>query len=69
MQRTPVNSSNIAEVGYDSNSMTLEIVFHSGGVYQYFDVPESEYHGLMQAGSKGQYFHTNIKDNYRYAKL
>lgn len=49
--------------------MTLEIVFHSGGVYQYFDVPESEYHGLIQAGSKGQYFHTNIKDNYRYAKL
>lgn len=69
MQRTPVNSTDVAEIGYDSNSMTLEIVFHSGGVYQYFDVPESEYRGLMQAGSKGKYFHANIKDNYRYAIL
>ena len=49
--------------------MTLEIAFHSGGTYQYFDVPELEFEGLMQASSKGQYFHANIKDNYRYGKL
>jgi hypothetical protein len=69
MQRTPVSSSTIAEVGYDSGSMTLEIAFHSGGTYQYFDVPELEFEGLIQASSKGQYFHANIKDNYRYGKL
>ena len=40
MNRKPVRSSNISSIGYDSESKTLEIEFHSGGVYQYFNVPE-----------------------------
>lgn len=38
MIRQPVSSSNIRSIGYDSKSNTLEIEFHSGGVYQYFGV-------------------------------
>ena len=37
MIRQPVSSSNIRSIGYDSMSSTLEIEFHSGGVYQYFN--------------------------------
>lgn len=49
--------------------MTLEIEFHSGGVYQYFNVPESVYVGLLHAASKGSYFHEQIRDRYRYQRV
>ena len=29
MNRTPVTSSNVASVGYDQNTLTLEVEFHS----------------------------------------
>jgi hypothetical protein len=35
--RTPVESSNIASVGYDKENQILEIEFHHGAVYQYFN--------------------------------
>jgi hypothetical protein len=69
MERTSVSSSNLCSVGYDPDSQTLEIEFNHGGVYQYSGVPEGEYQGLMNAGSKGQYFHANIKSRYPYSKL
>jgi hypothetical protein len=53
MNRRPASSSDIRSVGYDLASTTLEIDFHSGGVYQYSGVPETVYQGLMRATSKG----------------
>ena len=68
MNRMPVTSSDLAEVGYDHATMTLEISFHKGGVYQYFDVPDSAYRELLAAESKGKFFNANIKNNYRCVK-
>ena len=67
--RIPVESSNIKSIGFDEDSSTLEIEFLSGTVYQYFDVPFPVYEGLMEAGSKGQYFAQNIKGQYRFVKV
>ena len=69
MNRLSVVSSNLGEVGYDQKSMTLEILFVDGSVYQYFDVPEHVYTELMSADSKGQFLHRNIKGKYRYARI
>jgi hypothetical protein len=70
MERTPVSSSNLRSVGYDSGEETLEIEFHSGGIYQYYEVPIHRYEGLMSASSKGSYFDTYIKKaGYRYRKI
>lgn len=69
MERKPVSSSNISSIGYDKDSSTLEIEFHSNAVYQYFDVPPNVYKELMEAGSKGQYFAQHIKGHYRYVKV
>jgi hypothetical protein len=63
-----VQSSDLAGVDY-SWSGTLTIVFHSGGVYDYYGVPYSEYAGLMNANSHGKYFHANIKKRYSYRKV
>lgn len=49
MKRQSVSSSNLASVGYDAENEILEIEFNHGGVYQYYDVPESVYRGLMSA--------------------
>ncbi len=69
MERIPVESSNIASIGYDEDTNTLEIEFHNGGVYQYFDVPFLVYDGMMEAGSKGQYLAQQIKGQFRYVKV
>lgn len=64
MIRTPVMSSNLVSVGYDPQSKTLEIEFKQGRVYQYLGVPVYIFRGLMQASSKGEYFHAHIKERY-----
>ena len=69
MNRQDVSSSNIRSIGYDSESQTLEIEFHSGGIYQYFSVPESTYNALMSASSHGSFFSRNIKDRFRWDKI
>ena len=69
MNRTAINSSNVAEVGYDSATMTLEVAFCNGTVYQYFDVPEAVYQELMRAVSIGKFLNAHIKNSYRYARV
>lgn len=69
MNRQPVSSSNIHSIGYDPSSQILEIEFNSGGIYQYFNVPQSEYNRLMTASSHGSYFAHNIKDRYGYTRI
>lgn len=61
MKRVPVVSSNVAEIGYDSATKTLEVAFKRGGVYQYFNVPSSIHDGLMAAPSVGRYLDVNVK--------
>ena len=70
MKRDYVNSSNLASVGYDASSNTLEVEFNHGGIYQYYNVPESIYNGLMNASSHGKYFDAYIKKvGYSYSKV
>lgn len=70
MKRIKVESSNLASVGYDLKTETLEIEFQNGGIYQYSGVSKNVYDGLMNAESKGKYFIQNIKDaGYSYTKM
>lgn len=70
IQRTPVTSSAIRSVGYDSSTRILEIEFTGGSVYRYYEVPSDVYRGLMSAESHGKYFNRYIKNGgYRYTRL
>ena len=69
MQRARVISSNIESVGYDGEAQILETEFMDGAVYQYYNVPASIHEGLMRAASHGSYFHTHIRDVYRYRRV
>ncbi len=68
MERTPVESSSIASIGYDAAEQVLEILFHHGGIYQYFDVPQDVYEAFISADSVGQYFTQHMKP-YRYQRM
>lgn len=61
MNRVSVVSSNVAEIGYDPETETLEVAFIRGGVYQYLGVPTSIYNELLVAPSVGRYLDVNVK--------
>lgn len=69
MQRQHVSSSNLDSIGYDSENSILEIAFKGGGIYQYFDVPDSVYRGIMNVDSHGKYFHRFIRNVYDFEKV
>ena len=70
IERVAVSSSAMRSVGYNGHERILAIEFPNGDVYRYFDVPESEYEGLMAAESHGGYFHRHIRDGgYRYERV
>ncbi|QKT07315.1 KTSC domain-containing protein [Gordonia sp. X0973] len=69
MERIAVSSTNLNSVGYDEQSMTLEVEFKNGSLYQYFDVPAAAYQELVGASSVGRYFTQNIRNAYRYSRL
>lgn len=69
MERQPVTSSNLAEVGYDPELETLEVLFKHGGVYKYFNVPAFMHERLMAADSLGRFFNAEIKGRYPETKV
>ena len=69
MERIAVKSRDLAIVGYDPETKTLEVAFRNGGVYQYTGVPAQIHQNLMSASSHGTYFNQNIKDRYPSTKL
>ena len=70
MDRVAVVSSNLASVGFDSATQTLEVEFHSGDIYDYSQVSGFIYQGLMDAASKDHYLWAVIKKGgYAYKKV
>ena len=70
MQRTPVDSTALTEVGYEDAEHTLEVEFRNGRLYRYFDVPKAKHTGLMEAPSHGEYFTHEIRNaGFRYERL
>ena len=69
MERNQVDSSTILSIGYEPSSETLEIEFKNGGIYQYYNVPQTIYQQLMEAASKGQFFHTYIRNAFPYSRV
>ncbi len=68
MELKEVESSMIHAVGYDPETRTLKVVFRSGSIYRYSNVPPEVYEGLMKAESKGRYMRANVIDVYPYFK-
>lgn len=65
----PVNSSHLSAVDYDITSETLTIEFNDGSLYEYYNVPHRIYEELINATSKGKFFHNFIRDVYITRKI
>ena len=66
---TPVNSTNIDSVGYNADTKILTVQFKvSGQVYEYLNVPQTLYEGLMASESKGTYLNENIRNQFAYRR-
>lgn len=68
IERTPVSSSNIKSIGYDSDNKTLAVEFSDGSVYHYHDVEKDDHEALISAKSIGKHLHQNIRGAYKYTK-
>ena len=59
----------VAKMYYNAATSTLRIVYVSGMVYDYKDVPEEEYLKMKAATSKGTYLNKYIKEKYTFEKI
>ncbi len=62
-------STVVASMHYNPDTATLRIVFVSGMVYDYKDVPEEEYIQMKTASSKGTYLNKYIKGKYEFEQV
>jgi hypothetical protein len=68
IKRQPVVSSDIASIGYDEATATLEIEFKATGIYRYFSVPKNVFDSLAATPSPGKFFLQNIKGKFAWEK-
>ena len=69
MIRTPVSSSNVASIGHDAKTNTLEVEFNNGTIYHYFHVSHKVFEEFLEAPSVGKYLASEIKPTYQFAKI
>ena len=62
-------SSVVASMHYDATKSILRIVYVSGMIYNYLNVPEEEYLKMKAATSKGTYLNKYIKERYAFEKV
>lgn len=61
---TEFKSSALKAAGWDEEDGTFSILFSSGKVYDYEDVPEKIWNDFRAADSQGRYYAKNIKGVY-----
>ena len=62
-------STVISSMHYYPATSTLRIIFVSGTVYDYKNVPEKVYKEMKTSSSKGGYLNQHIKGAYAYKKV
>lgn len=66
---TEAKSSTIHSHGYDEQSSTMTIKFHSGSTYEYKDVAPEDYIAFCGAESVGKHFSAHMRSKYFATKV
>ena len=76
MERIQVESSNIISIGYDAESMVLEVEFGKEGpeeltnrIYQYQNVPSELFDKFLEDVSPGGFLCLNIRSQFPFKFL
>ena len=64
-----VKSSNISRVGYDPDTQTLGVQFHTGPAYEYKGVHPVVHKELLVAESPGKYFQANVRNVFETKRI
>lgn len=62
-------SSVVSAISYDLQTQVLRVIFVSGMIYDYKQVPELVYKEMKTPGSKGQYLNNHIKGKFEFEKV
>jgi len=62
-------SAVIKSYSYDPAQQKMEIVYHSGKVYHYLDVPEKVFKEMRSTMTKGIWFNKHIKGKYAFKEV
>jgi len=54
---------------YFPETEILRIIYQSGAIYDYFEVPPKTYEKFREATSKGQFLNKIIKPKFRFRKI
>lgn len=70
----PVESSNVASIGYDAIENILYVEFlskdaYAPAQYMYYGVEPEIYEQMMAAPSKGRFVWTHLRDRYDYERI
>ncbi len=66
MRMISVSSSAISQIGYESMTRRMGILFTKGSTVYYFcEVPQYVFDGLLNAESKGSYYDGHIRGRYQ----
>ena len=69
MKWRPVESSAFQAAAYAEHQALLYLLFRSGEIYRYYEVPQWQYPEFLAADSKGRYFGRNIRGRFRYERM
>ncbi len=62
-------STVISTMQYDPESATLKVIFVSGMIYEYQNVPPEKYEAMKASGSKGKFLNKYIKGFHPFKKV
>jgi hypothetical protein len=65
MAWTDAKSSMIKDFDYDRDMNTLHVRFHGGSIFSLQGVPPDAAAEFAAAPSKGKYWHTNLRDQFK----
>lgn len=69
IERTPVESSYIASVGYDAERSIVAVEFKDGSVWHYAGVSAALWEALLDSESKGRFFGAQIRGRFEALKM
>lgn len=68
MRMIPVESTNIAAIGYDQAQRELRVDFIGGSSYTHINVPPDIFAAFMSAESYGRHYNANIKVHFPHRR-
>jgi hypothetical protein len=70
MKWLTLESKMLSAAAYDDSKQILYLRFrHTGDAYRYFDFPAADYQTFLSAESRGRFFRSHIRDQFRYERM